>query len=763
METTMKSLKSKEVIKVMLVFLFFLIGVVLPSLSSIRKESQKIVNSQLYDLDLVDEITKGVKLEEDIYVPGRINKYGLMFATYDRKNKGHIKIEILQGNVKLREIIDVSKIKNNQYHYLGLNFKKLKRGQARLIIEGVDGEKGNSVSMQRTSDIIYGELIQNGNLTGKSLSHNIIFYEINSTIKGQIIFFIISMILFFYGISLTKTEEKNNKKLYIVTVLLVYTLISVKAPTLTFKAEPFAEQIFNFLDNGRNLSFWKNLYTMDAGYLPLFQRIVGLLIIKTRLNVRIVSFLMSNISILIIGLMVSVFTLNNYRKYGERSYRFLMSLIFGVFNILSASYIETHVFIDFGYMNLFLLFFITLLDFEKIKRSKFISLMGLVFLLSLSKPQTIILLPLCIILLILLKKIIQKREKIFIVTISLASLIQTIYIYMNMRIWIKGDEPKVTILKIFNVGTHQVVQQFINLFYPGMAEPNQDIFNMNMLFLILLILLITICLFLFYKNKDKDSLLLLVLLGIIFGSSYFNVITRMWDGEDVWTQMLGARNNRYAALIKISFILIFLLLPTCIKKLDILKKRKFSLYKLKFNYFFSFVVFFLTVRYSPKITNDIYRYDDIFSDWKIYSKFYETGEYTIPIEPYIRQVNQNLYYIGSTSKPPSVMIPSSEKKYYLKNLENVEKIEELVLPKLMKVEYLYVRRVRNYNFDKVKLLCFDEKNNIISETMQLNTRNKGSIGFKIEKPTKIAKIAFFTEHGRKAYMLPEIVIGETIK
>ena len=105
-------------IKLFCIILFFIAGILLPSFISIKKVMQKTVSSKMYDLDVVEELVAGSKLEEDIFIPKNIKRYGLMFATYERKNKGKIKIEIIQKDKIYTEILDVSKIENNKYYYL---------------------------------------------------------------------------------------------------------------------------------------------------------------------------------------------------------------------------------------------------------------------------------------------------------------------------------------------------------------------------------------------------------------------------------------------------------------------------------------------------------------------------------------------------------------------------------------------------------------------------------------------------------------------
>jgi len=686
-----------------------------------------------------------------------------MFATYNRKNIGLIKIQILQKDNVIEEIIDVSKLKDNAYYYLKMKFSKLKEGEVLLKITGINGKEGQSVSLHRSSDIIYGELIQNNSKTNKSLLHDIKFYEINNTVKGQFFFLLLSIILFSLGIRITfkSNKSKSYKYLYLVTIFLIYSLVSIKAPVLTFKAEPYAEQIFNFLYNGKKYGFFQNLFIMDAGYLPLFQRLVGLVIIKFVHNTKLSVILMSNVAVLYVAMIVSVFTLENYKKYGSRIYRFLISLVLGVFNLVP--YGESHSFINFGYMNIILLFYISLLDLKKLKKKNFTAIMVLTFLLCLSKSHTIVLLPICVIILIIFWKFLIKREKIFLSVINFASLIQIIYMHKNINVW-KSEEGlnKIVPLDIIDIGTHQVVQQFINLFSMAI-EKNQNILNYNLMFLILLIIFIFFLFYLLKKSKSKENVILIILLSIIFGTSYINVISNIWNGTDLWNTTLESINSRHSILIKISYILIFVLLPFCIKKLDLinLKKKKKYFQNDKYKIISLIVLLFLTIRYSPKTNNDIYRYDKIFSDWKIYSKFYDSSSFVIPVEPYIMHENQKMYYVGKNTLSPEVVILQGE-KYYFENLNSVDGIAEINLPKPIKIEYLYVKRVRNYNFDKLRLIGYDSNNNIIVDSLQLNKSSKGNIGFKINNPKEISKISFITDKNKYGYVVPEIIIGESL-
>ena len=761
----------KDKMKLFLMLFFLIAGIILPSFVSIRSEAKKEVTSRLYDLDLVGEIIKGSNFEEKIYVPGHVKKYGIMFATYNRKNSGKIRIEIIQGDKKNTEIVDVSTIKDNDYYYL--NMKGLKTGEAILRVEGIDGSVGNAVSMHKTSDKVYGELIQNGYPQSRGLVHNMEFYEYSNIVKGQIIFTVLSILCYIYFLSLLREENKNNKKIYMTTVLLIYLVVASRAPVLTFKAEPFAEQVFNFLYNGRTYGIIKNLTMMEGGYLPLYHRIIGLAIIKLGLNAKWTVYLMSNVAILVLGMMVSVFMLKEYKRYGDIFYRFTVCSVFGMFSV--SSYIETHTFITFSYLNIVLLFYISLLDLREMKKRNYLLLMILVFLLSLSKFLYVVLLPISIGLLIILWKKTVIREKIYLGLMGIAGVIQIIYTYWNIRDWKAADESevykivgrgtifllrpktKLKVLEAINITVHQVVQQIVNIF-DSSIDISKNIFNQNMLYLLIFIFIIGFLLYIVIKNKDRESIVILSLLGIIFGISNINVLARIWSGTGLWENSIGSINTWHSILIKVSIISIIALMPYILEKMGLRDKnadiKKILCY---------IIGMFLIIRFSPYKNETIFRNDIIAGDWNIYSKYFDKRKYLLPVEPFYTSENERISYVGREAGDNLLIKLFQGEKYYIKKLNDAEALYTIDLPRPMIIEYVYVKRVRNYNFERVILTGYSKKGEKVLNLLQLNKKERGYIGFVNKNPKEeITRLEFITETNNAAFIIPEVYIGEPL-
>ena len=745
---------SRDKVRLFLTIFFLVAGIILPSFVSIKNGADREVVSKQYELDLVGEIIRGSSFQERIYIPKHVKKYGVMFATYRRKNTGKIKIEITQGNRKSTEIVDVVKIKDNDYHYL--NIRGLKPGEAVLRVEGIDGTIGNAVSMHKTADIMYSEMIQNGEPSQRSFVQKILFSEYNGTVKGQIIFTILSVLCYIYFLSLLWDEERNSRKIYMTTVLMIYLVVASRAPFLTFRVEPFAEQIFNFLYNARTYGIVKNLTLMEGGYLPLFHRIIALLIVKLGFNAKITVYLMSNVAVLVVGMMVSVFMLKPYRKYGDVFYRFVVCMVFGAFGI-SSTYIETHTFITMAYLNIVLLFYISLLDFKKMKRSRYILLMVLVFLLTLSKFLYVVLLPISVVLLVFMWKKLANREKICLGLVSLASVIQILYTYRNRKLWINGDEPKFNIIEAANVVIHQTVQQFINIFNSGI-DSSENILNLNILYLIIFLIVLIFLIRLVIRIRSRESVIILCLLGIVFGIPSINALSRIWNGDfELWNSSIGAINTWHSILIKVSILSILVLMPYITTKNSRLRKTDIN------RYLSYILIAFLIIRFSPFKDNAIFKNDEMASDWSIYSKFYDLKKYLIPVEPYFISENEKISYIGKKSE--NFAIENFQgKKYFFDELANTEAITGINLPHPMKIEYLYVKRARDYNFGKTRVIGYNQKGERVLDLLQLNKSEKAYVGFhNTGLKVEVSRLEFVTEDNNRTYVMPEIFIGEPLK
>ena len=741
-------------------FLFFVIGIFIPCFTYIYDNMENSVKTNSYNLGLTQEITKGFRVSQKIYIPKKIQKFGLMFATYLRENHGKIKVSIIQNNNRIEKIIEMSTLKNDEITNLELDISKLKKGEAILIVEGIDGKEGNSVSLYNSSDISLGKI---NDTEDKGLVLELNYFQMTKVVKFQLIFLLLSTSLFFYIYKLSDNLIKNNKKLFWVTASMIFCMINVKTPVVSFATEPYAEVLSNFLINGLNKNAFQNLIIPDVGYWPLFQRIIGLVIIKLfGFNLKITVFLLQNIGVFIICMFGSLFVLKEYRKYGTLLFRICISIILGGGVTLTSS-VEGYYFFNFVYYGLVCLVFISLLNFSNFSKCKYVIIMLFCFLLVISKATFIALLPIVLGILIIFWKKITNREKIFLGIIIISNLFHIIFIKLNGKGTYGGES--FTIPALNNV-LYRMTQQFIFLFIPDIT----NIYNvgfLNITFLILWIGIILVNVYFYVKLKNKESVISLALIFVILGTIILNILTTgkyfFWNQEYEWLKTFSIINTRHSLFIILSYINIFVLM--CYNGMLLFRKK----YKINKNLLYILLTFLLVIRFSAfdnnKIKNQFpnsVKVGETLSDWNRYYSFLKRSNYMIPFEPFIILVKNNKIYNfleNEIVEPTPIQSLSTDTKLFGFEYNATGQVHEVNLEKELDIEYIYAQRLRTNNYNKIRVVGYNEKNEEVFSLKQLNKTERLFVGFKNEKPVNVKKLKFYNEDGTEAYVKNNLYFG----
>ena len=734
-------------------FIFLFLGILISCVSYIISNTEIKIFTNDINVEAENEILKGTRIYQDIYIPKNLKKYGIIFATYARKNTGKIRVKIVQGSIEKEELIDVSKLKDNDVRYLNLNYKAFKKGIARLIIEGVDGTSGNAVTVYKSEDISLGKMVVNNQNTGKGILQKMEYREANSMTKIQIV---LTIFVFFLLIYIDKLiEEKKDKKLYFVTVILMYLLLTIKAPTITVFTEPFAEIVTNYFVNATTMKTINALFSTDAGYLSLYSRLITLIVIKGfRMSPQISVILMQNFAILLMLFINSLFILNNYKKYGNIFFRFTVSLILGSFSIFP--FFETHVFVDLPYFNLVAIILISLLDFESLSKKKFILLMISVPILCFSKSYFLLFLPISVLISIIFWKKIYRRQKIYLFLLGLSALFQVMYMYFNKDGWkvYSNSDVNLNFIDIVNNIFYPIFQNVRYLFYPNITSSN--ILNMNLIFSIITILGIISGIYYLYRYRNKESIISVALIMITFGATLLNIVSKISNDKISWESTPGIIENRHSFFILIPIIFFGILFIYNYLKEEKNERKKSRIYTLiGLLLFIRFLVFDNTM--LPNVRES-------YSDWKIYSKFYNENEYLIPVEPSLWSTSKNVdvHYTGYREIHPIIRDDTKIKKIFI-NPYIIKQIHEINFESPIYLTHLYLTRLRADNFNKLKVRGYDSNGNVVVELNQLNDKARKNIGFRNYKRVKISKVEIFTEDSQEAYVFPTILYGTALK
>ena len=673
-----------------------------------------------------------------------------MFGTYERKNKGKLKIKIIQDKVIVEQIIDIKNIKNNSFLYLDKTKIKKIKGEALLEITSLDGETNHSVTLYTSDDISLGSITLNGVSYEKGLIQHIEYNRFDNIFFSQVSFLLIvlSLGVYFVKKSNFENEKDSNISLYIITVIICYLILNIRVPIFSFSAEPYGEIATNFLENANRYSILKNLFISDEGYLPLIQRILTLIVVKIiNINNYYSIWILQNLGILIISLISSMFVLSNYKKYGNIYFRFIISLIIGTVSILP--YTDSHSFINFSYFGIVFLILVSLLDLNNISKKWYSILITVSFLFCISKSHYVILFPIVLILICSFYKKIKGREIKFLYSILLGSLFQIIFMMNYISNVIKVKHEKLTVIEYINIFFYQISQQVAYIFFPKSSINYGKL--INIIFLILFLLLVLTIIYLLKLNITKERSLLLILLFVIIGTTIYNMIPGIWIQNINWNRSNNYYLTRHSFFINMSLIYIIIILNYEFNKIKQINAINFMI--------FLFFVF----RFSIFDNGTIYL-EDSYSDWKLYSKEYKKSSYLIPLDPYTLHIYRNIKikYIGRNSRiviGKIVFVPQySEDNTLLRS--SLNQISEYTFEKEIYISELYVTRLRSNNFDKLKIVLYDNQHNIVDTVIQENDEVRKYIKFKNRKLNKkIKKISFFNEKNEKAFIVPELVIG----
>lgn len=760
--------------------LFFIIGILIPCFTYIYDNLNKTMVTNSYNLEVTNEIIKGNKISQEIYVPGKINKFGLMFGTYMRKNSGKVKISFEQNHeIKTEKTLDVSEIENDKINYIKMNFSKIKKGKATLIVEGIDGKENNSIVLYKSSDVSLGKIDKEPN--NKGLVFEMSYYLITKTVIIQIFYLFLTGMCYTLIYKMSRNNKKYNKRLYFLTSIMIFFMINVKVPIVSFNSEPYVETLSNFLFFGRNENFLNNLFISDSGYWPLFQRLIGLVIIKLfHFNLKWIIFIMQNTGVIFITLFSSLFVLEKFQKYGIFLFRLCIAIILGGGVTLTSS-IEGYYFFNFTYYGIVALIFISLLDLNKLSKKIYIFILIFSFFINISKLYFIILFPITIFIFLFFWKKITDREKLYLIIISFSNFIQILYIKFNNS----GNgllESKINIPDINNL-LYRITQQFIFLFFPEVNN-SYNIAFLNITFLIIWFLFIGLNIYFFVSLKNKEIVISLILILIIIGTTFLNILTtgKMfgWNSEFEWMKTSNIINMRHSLFINISYITLLVLTLYNINILFFKNNSNFMFYEKFKNFFYLIMIFVLIIRFSAfdnNVINSDYpvslKKEEVISDWNNYNVFFKESDYIIPFNHTLAlsKGNINIYSVthNKLEKLMPVLVSPEQKKlikynrggvFWLgKTAENINQTSEISFEKEISVSYIYAERLRANNLNKIKAIGFNKNNEIVWNSEQLNNPEKQFVGFKINNSEKIKRIKFYTFNNNITFVKDRIFIG----
>jgi hypothetical protein len=328
--------------------------------------------------------------------------------------------------------------------------------------------------------------------------------------------------------------------------------------------------------------------------------------------------------------------------------------------------------------------------------------------------------------------------------------------YFNKDGWkvYSNSDVNLNFIDIVNNIFYPIFQNVRYLFYPNITSSN--ILNMNLIFSIITILGIISGIYYLYRYRNKESIISVALIMITFGATLLNIVSKISNDKISWESTPGIIENRHSFFILIPIIFFGILFIYNYLKEEKNERKKSRIYTLiGLLLFIRFLVFDNTM--LPNVRES-------YSDWKIYSKFYNENEYLIPVEPSLWSTSKNVdvHYTGYREIHPIIRDDTKIKKIFI-NPYIIKQIHEINFESPIYLTHLYLTRLRADNFNKLKVRGYDSNGNVVVELNQLNDKARKNIGFRNYKRVKISKVEIFTEDSQEAYVFPTILYGTALK
>lgn len=524
--------------------------------------TQDYVSSKINTI-AAEEMTSDFRLEQEINLRAKISSIKIALSESDSPGgEGSFEIKISNGCMSYSELMHVPS--GETVFLQTISLPEPIMGPAVLEIRGIDGDADNSPRILLTEQALFGGL----RINGSSLQHNMVL-EVKTSFIPQIavirlILVVAAFVIFSIAVFCIYHEFRNKEIfLFFLSVGFIVLFISIKYPQLTFEAEPYLEAVSNFYQQTVERGIKGSFFVEDAGYWPLFQRLLSYFFIRVlRLGHQSV-FYMQYFAVLFVACVYSFFILPCYKNYFTSNIRFLISIFLGT--AVWTLHFEVLTFINFAYVGIFLIFYLFLLDFSKLTKWQY-CLVLLSCVITVSKVYFLILIPMLILVLFINARNNHRRVKGYCILLLSVGLMQTVYtgyqaIFNNAYGAKNGPPIFDRLVNSFSIAIYDFVQVFESIFLPVNGKKSFGL-GMNILFLGIAAFIVLLCML--KIQKTKSGVILAALSGA-FLCSCINAFIMYKNRKISWLEIesssLGRRNFfAFAGIIiaSIFFVYVFI-------------------------------------------------------------------------------------------------------------------------------------------------------------------------------------------------------------
>ena len=163
----------------------------------------------------------------------------------------------------------------------------------------------------------------------------------------------------FYKCLKSIRNEIESNFFFWLSLFIIFSVLFLEFPTLSYRSEIWAEQGTNYLINARYLSFFKNLFVTDAGYLVILPRLIAVLTYYI-FPLKYYAVVTNLCGLFFASLSAAFFSRKCFRHIISSDFvRFIISLLLGFG--MSNNY-ENHTYVNFVYHMCYFCFFAVFCD-----------------------------------------------------------------------------------------------------------------------------------------------------------------------------------------------------------------------------------------------------------------------------------------------------------------------------------------------------------------------------------------------------------------
>ncbi len=422
---------------------FFLAIILMIILATFKYVSKG--DAYIYEIGWADEKTElnGNVVTQDITIDHKAiwsdYSYSVFLYIETKIEDGCLEAALYQDGKQIDVIVAKPVyLKTGWYTFDKFDYSKLKPGTATIRLTALNT---NAPVYIGTRDNIYNipSCSINGTETNSVISQRYHINYNNREYKLRLMAYVLFVVLCLLAayITINRPDDKKSSNIIRLILTAAYLCLTFIYDSSLMMSPTWAEEVTNFMTAGYENTLGDNILLSDAGYLPLFQRLIALFSIKLlRLKAYESLFAMQGIAYLVTGIVLSFFSGIQFKQYVELKYRYLLSLIFMMLVVNK----ESGAFINFIGYGIIIIFFYFLADSKGWSRAEFVIICFFSFLATMSKGIYVTILPFMVLCMLMFFKNYSKRDVIYSLTCATGALLQLIYYFTNGADWIDRNE-----------------------------------------------------------------------------------------------------------------------------------------------------------------------------------------------------------------------------------------------------------------------------------------------------------------------------------